>query len=450
MTKQFDVLFIGSGQGAWNAALPLSAAGKKVGMIERDKILGVCTNYGCNPKIILDGPIKVMEDAELFGPVGLTSQFKLNWQQLMDHKNKIIGPLPVMMEKNLQKAGVEIIRGEAQFVDASTVAVNNEHYTADQIVIAAGHRPASLNIPGEQYMKTSNEFLYLPELPERIVFIGAGYVSMELASISVKTGAEVHVVQSSDHILNGFHQPYANKMIDKMKQEGIHFHFNDHVTGVEQQGSELAVTTEKGLHLTAGLVINATGRVPNADQLNLEAAGVEYNKHGIVVNDRLQTSQPHIYATGDILDKTQPRLTPTAVFEAKYLAGSLLGTINAPIQYPPIATIAFTVPRIAQIGISIEEAEQSSDYKVKPVELGKQWDFAGRNDTEAHLTLVYDQENKLVGAAAYSQEALEIINSLTPVITLGLTAEDADKLIYAFPSFETMIPSYLHQANQAQ
>ncbi|WP_017812244.1 dihydrolipoyl dehydrogenase family protein [Paenibacillus shenyangensis] len=445
MTKQFDIIFIGSGQGAWNAALPLSQSGKKIAMIERDKILGVCTNYGCNPKIILDGPIKVMEDAELFGAAGLTSEFKLDWSKLMDHKNKILGALPDKMEQNLKQAGIEIIRGEARFVDDHTVTVNDEQYTAENIVIAAGHRPATLNIPGEEYMQTSNEFLYLPELPKRIVFVGAGYVSMELASISVKTGAEVHVIQSSDHILNGFPQPYANKLIEKMKRDGIQFHFNDHVTAVEQQNGELAVTTENGLHLTAGLVINATGRVPNADQLNLEAAGVEYNKHGIVVNDRLQTSQPHIYATGDILDKTQPRLTPTAVFEAKYLTGSLLGMINTPIEYPPIATIAFTVPRIAQIGISIEDAEKSEEYTIKPIELGKQWDFAGRNDTEAHLTLIYNQEHKLVGAAAYSQEALEIINSLTPVITLGLTAEQADKLIYAFPSFETMIPSYLHQ-----
>ncbi|WP_322906021.1 NAD(P)/FAD-dependent oxidoreductase [Paenibacillus campi] len=440
----FDILFIGSGQGAWNAALPLSMSGKKVGMIERDKILGVCTNYGCNPKIILDGPIKLMEDAELLQAAGLHSEFKLDWGKLMAHKNKILDELPKTMEQNLKKAGVDIIRGEAHFTDAHTVEVDGTAYTADTIVIAAGQRPAELNIPGAELVKTSNEFLYLPQLPQEIILIGAGYVAMEIASIAARAGSRVHIVQVSDRVLNGFHQPYARQLVEKMQQDGIQFHFNEKVTTVLQIGSELQLQTESGLSLHADLIVNATGRIPNVEPLQLEAAGVNYTTRGIEVNEYLQTSQPHIYATGDILDKTAPRLTPTAVFEAKYVAGKLLGQIEEPIQYPPIATIAFTAPRIAQVGVTAEQAEQHSDeYTVKPIELGKQWDFAGRGEMNAHLTLIHDQQNKLVGATCYSQEALEIVNSLTPFITLGLTAADAAKLVYAFPSFETMIPRYV-------
>ncbi|MEW4369818.1 dihydrolipoyl dehydrogenase family protein [Paenibacillus kandeliae] len=446
--KSFDILFIGSGQGAWNAALPLSKAGKKVAIIERDKILGVCTNYGCNPKIILDGPIKLMEDAELLQTAGLSSEFKLDWGKLMEHKNNILTPLPDMMEANLKKSGVDIIRGEAKFVDSRTVEVNGEQYTSETFVIAAGQRPIPLGIPGEELAITSNEFLYLTELPKQIVLIGAGYVSMEIASIARTAGSDVHIIQATDSILSGFYQDYSNKLIEKVKQDGVQFHFNEKVSSIEQQGNQLQITTENGLTLSTELVINATGRKPNTDLLNLEAAGVEYNKKGVIVNEFLQTSQPHIYATGDVLDKTQPRLTPTAVFEAKYLANYLLGVSTDAIAYPPIATIAFTTPRIAQVGISVEDAKQSSEYSIVPIELGKQWDFAGRGETEAHLTLIYNSEKKLVGAAAYTQEALEVINSLTPVITLGLTAADAAKLIYAFPSFETMIPNYLQQAQQ--
>lgn len=443
--SNFDVLFIGSGQGAWNAAMPLTMAGQKVAIVERNKIAGVCTNYGCNPKIILDGPIKVMEDAQAYHGIGMTSEMKINWSELMAHKNKVLDALPVMLEENFKKAGIEVIKGEASFVNEKTVSVNGQQYTADKIVIASGQRPTPLDIPGKEYLKTSNEFLYLEDLPDHIVFVGAGYVSMELASIAVKVGATVHVIQSSDHILNEFHQPYAQKLLKKMQQDGIQFHFNEKLSKVEQQGEQLKITTENGLTLTTQLVINATGRVPNVENLNLEAAGVEYNSKGIVVDEYLQTTQKGIYASGDILDKKQPRLTPTAVFEAKYLAASFLGAQTQGIEYPPIATIAFTVPRIAQIGITVEEAE-STGLTVKPIDLGKQWDFAGRNETEAHLTLIYDQEQKLVGASAYSQEALEIINSLTPVITLGLTSKDVDKLIYAFPSFETMIPRYMQEA----
>lgn len=441
----FDVLFIGSGQAAWNAALPLAKAGKKIAIIERHTIAGVCTSYGCNPKIILDSPIKVMEDAQLYSGNGLESQFSLDWSKLMAHKNSILDPLPDFVEKMLTEAGVTIVHGEAKFADSRTVEVNGESYAAEKFVIAAGQRPAELDIPGQELLITSDDFLYLPELPKRIVLIGAGYVAMELASISSKAGAHVEVVQTSNRVLDGFHQPYANNLIDKMKGDGVVFHFEDRAASVGKQGEELVITTEKGLSLHADLVINATGRIPNTDLLNLEAAGVEYNKKGIVVDEYLRTSQPHIHASGDVLDKKQPRLTPTSVFEAKYLGALLSGMIDAPIQYPPIATIAFTLPRISQIGISPEEAEESSDYTVKQVELGKQWDFAGRGDTDAHLTLVFDGEAKLAGAAAYSREALDIVNALTPIIALKLSAEQADQLVYAFPSFESTISGLLRQ-----
>ncbi|WP_172195643.1 dihydrolipoyl dehydrogenase family protein [Saccharibacillus qingshengii] len=445
LQHSFDILFIGSGQAAWNAAVPLAAAGRKIAVIERHKIAGVCTSYGCNPKIILDTPIKVMEDAQLYGGHGLESSFSLDWSKLMAHKNSILDPLPDLVEQRLTGAGVTIVHGEAKFADPRTVVVDGVSYSAETIVIAAGQRPAELDIPGSELLKTSDDFLYLPELPQRIVLIGAGYVAMELASIASKAGAHVEVVQTSNQALNGFHQPYAQALVEKMRGDGVVFHFEDRAASLSKQGEETVLTTEKGLSLHADLVINATGRIPNTDQLGLEAAGVEYTGKGIVVDRYLRTSQPNIYASGDVLDKKQPRLTPTSVFEAKYLAALLSGAIDAPIQYPPIATIAFTLPRISQIGISPEEAEQSDAYTVKPIELGKQWDFAGRGDTDAHLTLVFDKDGKLAGAAAYSREALDIVNALTPVIALKLSAEQADQLVYAFPSFESTISGLLRQ-----
>ncbi|MDO3412740.1 NAD(P)/FAD-dependent oxidoreductase [Saccharibacillus sp. CPCC 101409] len=446
----FDILFIGSGQAAWNAALPLAKAGKKVAIVERHKIAGVCTSYGCNPKIILDGPIKTIEDARLYGGKGLDSTFSLDWPTLMRHKNSILDPLPDKLGGMLEEAGVTIVRGEAKFADERTVVVNGEKYRADKFVIAAGQRPAMPDIPGKELLKTSDDFLYLPELPGRIVLIGAGYVAMEIASIASKAGARVEVVQTSDSVLEGFHQPYADKLVGKMREDGVTFHFGDRAASVERRGGELVLTTENGLSLAADLVVNATGRIPNTEGLGLEEAGVDYTEKGIVVDEHLRTSQPHIYASGDVLDKKQPRLTPTSVFEAKYLGGLLSGAAEAPIDYPPIATIAFTLPRITQIGVTPEEAEQVGGYTVKPVELGQEWDFAGRGDTDAHLTLVYDGEGRLAGAAAYSREALDIVNALTPVIALKLSAEQADRLIYAFPSFESKIPTYLHQAERPE
>ncbi|MFV0561072.1 MAG: dihydrolipoyl dehydrogenase family protein [Enterococcus sp.] len=445
--KDFDILFIGSGQAAWNAALPLAMSGKKVGIVEENKVAGVCTNFGCDAKGVLDGPIKALEILKQYEEVSLTKvETKIDWEKLMQHKHSIIDPLSGQLQGMLEKVGVQFIFGHGEFIDGQTVQVGTQTYTADKFVVATGQRPARLNIPGKEYLKNSTDFLDLPHLPERMTFIGAGYVSMELASIAVAAGSKVTIIEFAPTSLNGFDSEFADKLVKKMEADGVEFFFNQGVSSVEKQSDEsLMIKTDKGTEVLSDYVVDATGRIPNVEHVGLDKAGVAYDKSGIFVNDHLETAQKNIFASGDVISKTVPKLTPTAAFEARYLTKLFVGQTQEAIEYPLIATAAFTMPRIAQVGITTQEAKADSEkYKVKTIDLSQNWDYKGMNEKNAEMKLIFDKDGVVVGATNYSNEAPEVINSLTSIIQNKLTLSDMEKILYVFPTLDYNLPFYLN------
>ncbi|MBU5366098.1 NAD(P)/FAD-dependent oxidoreductase [Enterococcus devriesei] len=444
--EKFDVLFIGSGQAAWNAALPLALGGKAVGIIEEGKVAGTCTNYGCDAKFVLDAPIKALEELKRYEEVALSPvEVSVDWAKLMRHKHNVIDPLASQVQGLLERVGVRFIFGHAEFTDSKTVAVNKDLYTAEKFVVATGQRPAQLDIPGKEFLKTSTAFLDLPELPETITFIGAGYVSMELASIAAASGAKVSIVEFGSQALAGFDEEYTGKLVEKMKQEGIQFFFNQGVTAVNQIDEKIVeVKTDKDQAIQSNYVVDATGRIPNVENVGLDKACVEYDRNGIIVDEWLQTTQKNIYASGDVIHKSVPKLTPTAAFEARYIANLFLGKSTEKIEYPLIATAVFTLPRIAEVGVSTKEAALDSEkYTIKTIELGNSWDYKGMNEKEASMKLVFDKQGLLVGATNYSNEAPETINGLITIMQNKLTPEEMQNVLTVFPSLDYNLPLYL-------
>lgn len=189
-------------------------------------------------------------------------------------------------------------------------------------------------------------------------------------------------------------------------------------------------------------------RIPNVEDLGLEDIGVIFNKKGIEVDDYLRTSVPNIYASGDVIDKAIPRLTPTATFESNYLAYQFLGHTEK-IAYPVIPSVIYTLPRIAQVGVSQKEAQESDRYHTATLAYGKMFVFETKNETEAEATIVLDEENYLVGADLYSNDAADLINLFTLVINQRMTASQLNQMIFAFPTvsialIQLMVPM-LHQ-----
>ncbi|GHC24607.1 pyridine nucleotide-disulfide oxidoreductase [Leuconostoc lactis KCTC 3528 = DSM 20202] len=443
----YDIIFIGSGHAAWHGAQTLARAGKKVALVEANKVAGTCSNFGCNAKILLDGPAEMMHHLHHYHGIGINDTPDIIWPELMAYKHQVIDPLSDGLAKMLSVDGIDIIAGHAQFIDPQTITVGDVQYQADQFVIATGQRPAKLPITGAELTHDSTDFLDLPEMPKSMIFIGAGYIAMEFASIAHAAGSQVTLIEYGDRALNGFDADYAQKVVADMSAKGIQFNFGQAVASVTVlDNGQYAVETAQGQHFEAEYVMDTTGRVANIDGLGLDTIGVAYDRQGVLVNDHLQTNVPNIYASGDVISKPIARLTPTATFESHYIARVLLGD-PTPITYPVVPTVAFTLPRVAQVGVTPDEAAQRDDLQVIEIPYGQVMRFQTLNDTLAAIKIVLNQQQQLVGAALIGDFAPEVINALVPVINKRYTSADIKDQIFAFPTHTgivlPMIANYL-------
>jgi len=445
MTQKFDYIVLGSGPAAYGLVTALKEAhsSQTVLIVDNDLFGGTCPNYGCEPKIFLEGAVRSVLISQQLQQRGIQTAAKIDWPALMATKKATFAPYPANAQAAFDSETVSTRQGTASFVDAHTVAVNDEQFTADKIVIATGVTANQLPIPGKELTHNSNDVLDLAELPQRVLFIGGGYVSMELATVLSAAGASVEIVEHAPHALGAFYQPHVNVVVKQMQARGIKFHFGQSVNAVTQTGTDFSVTTVEGDSYTADYVIDATGRRPNIDKLNLAAAGVETNRQGIIVDDHLATNVAGIYAAGDVVAKSPavaPKLTPVAQFEGAYLTA----TDDEPIHYPVTGTGSFTFPQVAQVGVPVAEATADSRYHLKKMALSPDFAYAGTNDQDAELIGVFDHEQRLVGAAEVSQTATDDMNQLVSVIGLGLTAKDfQQKQILIFPTLGTKLKEFL-------
>lgn len=431
---EHDVVFIGGGHAAWHGALTLLASAKKVAIIERELVGGTCTNYGCNAKILLDAPSEIVSRAQRFDQIGFSPDFKLDWPKYMDYKHQMIDPYPSILKKRFADAGIEMISDEASFIDAHTLQVGEKRLTADTVVIGAGQRPSLPDIPGKEHLHDSRDFLDIAALPEHIIFIGAGIISLEFASLVTKLGTKATVITHGDRALRAFNADYVDRIVARLEAEGVDFHFNERISKVEKQGERYLVTAESGLAVEGSYVLDATSRQPNVEGLHLEKAGVEYGPHGIVVNEFMQANGDNVYASGDVVDKRIPKLTPTATFESNYIAAHILGNPE-PIRYPAIPSVVFTLPRIAKIGVTVAQAKAEPErHHIAPIKFGQLLAFQYKNELDAEATVVLDEHDYLVGAELYGEDVGDMANVLAIIINKRMSAHELGGMIFAFPT----------------
>ena len=441
---QYDVVFIGSGHACWHGAVTLTQAGKKVAILDPDLPGGTCTNYGCDAKILLDGPFEFMEGLERYQNLCVDQVGQINWKALMAYKKQYSQIFTPAMTGMFRQAGIDFLRVRGKLLDAHTVQAGDQIITAEYIVLGVGQRNARLNIPGKEHLHGSREFLDIEAMPEHLICVGAGIISMEFASMALMLGKKVTFVEFAPRALAAYPEKYVDRLVEKMKAQGAVFHFGEGVCAVEQTASGCQVTTASGLTVEGDYVLDATGRVANIEDLGLEALGIQASRKGIVVDDHLRTSVSNIYVSGDAIDKPIPKLTPTAAFESDYIADQILGRSDEPICYPVIPNLVFTLPRIAQAGVTVAEAEKAPDkYRMVSLPYGQQNEWVSNRELDADLTFIIDREGHLVGAALYGSEAGTWIDFLTLVINQKLTGKDLKGMIFAFPTQTYMLATLL-------
>lgn len=434
--KNYDVIFIGSGHACWHGALILKTLGKSVALVERDLVGGTCTNYGCDAKILLDSPFELKEALDRYQGIGVIGKSKLDWKELMAYKKQYIGAMPAALEGLFAQFGFDLIKGSAEFIDKNTVKVGGETYGAKHFVIGTGQTYIPLDIPGKEYFHDSREFLDLDEIPDHVTFVGAGIISMEFASLCLALGKKVDIVTLTNATLEQYPQEYAEKIVEKMKKQGANFVFGAHISAIEKNGEGYVLKTAEGLCIDTDYILVAVGRKANADGMGLDKLGIEYSDRGIVVDNHLRTSVKNIYASGDVIDKKIPKLTPTAEFESNYIAMDILNPVNHKIDYPAVPNLVFTLPRIAQAGVTVAEAQAAPElYRVEKAPVGQTMAWLNKNQPDEHLTFIIDKKkNTLAGAAVFSDQAGEYIDLLTIIINQKLGAKELSKMIFSFPT----------------
>lgn len=439
--KKYDDILIGSGPAAYKMANLLAKTDHKVLVIEGFEYGGTCPNYGCEPKIFLEGAARtVLQSQQLLGR-GIGQPAKLDWEALMQTKLKRFDPWPDET-RNIIKKNHDIEDGYASFVDNHTITVNGHQYQANHIIIATGQTPNILDIPGKEYLHTSYDLLSLKELPQRIMIIGAGFVGLELATLVAAAGAEVTIVVHSDRVLREFTKTEDEALVNAMQQRGIKFSFNTDTQKVSQGKDGLLVTTDHG-EIRTDYVLDATGRHPNIEKLALENTDIEYDRHGINVDGHLMTTVDGVYAIGDVVNRKQPKLTPVAEFEGQYLFDYLTGKTNQDIVYPTIGQAAFTFPEVARAGVNPDDVVNDSNYQIKKVSLKYGSLYAGQNDQISTLTLIF-KDQQLVGASEIGDYATDDINNFLPIIGLKINGKEyRQKVMAIYPTLGDKVAGLL-------
>ena len=339
----------------------------------------------------------------------------------------------------MAEAGIDHLSGTARFLDDSSIEVNEEVFHADYFVLATGQRPTILPVEGKEYLKTSADFLSLPVLPKEIIFIGGGYIAFELATIANAAGSKVTIVHHNQRPLKEFEESLVGEAVRQMESSGIQFAFDVETQKIISEGTRYRLVGEK-TELVADMIFCATGRQPITESLALDQANVVFDKHGVEVNDYLQTSNPKIFACGDVVSKEIPKLTPVATFEGNYVAKRIAGGTHKPIKYPVIPTIVYASPKLAEVGVTKSFA--SSSDQVVEMDLTNWFTYHRANEPIAKVELTFDQQNYLIGAAVISEQADELIDNLTSVINQKLTRTELDNYIMGYPTLASDL-SYL-------
>ncbi len=442
MKRKFDVVIIGTGSAASTVATQCRAAGREVAIIDSRPFGGTCALRGCDPKKVLVGAAEVVDWNRRMRGKGVTAEgAQISWADLMRFKRGMIEGVPKMREESFSKNGTAAFHGRARFTGPTAVQVGGDVLEGQNIVVAAGAKPVNLSIPGVENVTTSEQFLELNELPKRIVFIGGGYISFEFAHVAARAGARGTILHRGSRPLVRFDPDLVSQLVERTRKIGIDVQVQAEVTAITGGAGDLRVHCKVGdcqKEFEAELVVHGAGRVPEVDDLALDQAGVQWDSHrGVQVNEYLQsTSNPAIYAAGDAAASGGPPLTPVAVYEGRIVADNLLKGNHRKPNYEGIASVAFTVPPLASVGLQEATARESGlKFRVNHEDTAS-WYSSRRvgEECSGFKVLVEESSGRILGAHLLGSQAEETINVFALAIRKGLTAANLKDCLFAYPT----------------
>jgi glutathione reductase (NADPH) len=437
MSHDVDYFVIGAGSGGVRSARIAAGHGARVAIAEEHRVGGTCVIRGCVPKKLLVIGAHFAEDLDDARRYGWTVADKaFDWPTLRDHVLDEVARLSGVYQTTLDSHGVETLAGRATLIAPNRVRVGERELSAAHVLIATGARPLVPDIPGADLGITSNDIFHLPALPRRAIICGAGYIANEFAGILHELGVEVTLVVRSDTLLRGWDRSLADRLLAISTEKGIQFRFNTVPERIEQaDDGSLRMRCGNGRALEADLLLWAIGRVPNSEQLGLEALGVDCAANGAIpVDAASHTALPWLHAVGDVTNRLQ--LTPIAIREGHALADTLFGGNPWAVDHSCVPSAVFSHPPLASVGLTEADARNrlgqvktfTSDFRpMKHV-------LANRNERALYKLVVDAATDRLVGAHMIGPDAPEILQALAIAVKAGLTKAQLDETVALHPT----------------
>ncbi len=438
-TYDYDLFVIGAGSGGVRAARFAGGFGAKVAIAEERYLGGTCVNVGCVPKklfVYASEFASAFTDARGFGwNVGETS---FEWKTLIENKDTEIERLNGIYGWLLDNTGVTLYQSRATLVDNHTVLVDGEQVTAETILIATGGWPRQPTVLGAEHAITSNEAFSIEALPDKVVVVGGGYISVEFAGIFNGLGVDVTLVNRGEQILRGFDGDIRNMLEGEMEKSGITLLNKTQLTEiVKEDNGRLSVSLDNGETLDVGLVMYAIGRVPNTKGLGLENTDVTLADNGsIVVDEYLKTTADNIYALGDVINRVQ--LTPMATAEGMMFARNLYNPdmVNYVVSYDNVPTAVFSQPTIGTVGLTEEDARQQyENVDIYRANFRPMKNTISGAESRVLMKLVVDADSdKVLGVHMAGPDAGEIVQGFAVALKAGATKAVFDSTIGIHPT----------------
>ena len=428
------MLIIGAGPGGYETAVEAVKRGMEVTLITEGPLGGTCLNEGCIPTKTMCHYAELIEQNLKAG-----LDCKPTFAAAAERKQVVVEQLRGGI--NMLLKGVEVVQGKAQFKDAKTVTCNGTEYTADKFIIATGSVSASLPIPGADSCITSKEILELTEVPESLCVIGGGVIGLEFASIFRSFGSEVTVLEYCPNILPRFDVDLAKRLKQSLSKRGINIEVQAQVTRID--GNTVTyIKKEKEYTAQADKILMAVGRRPNVEGLNLEAAGIDYTRKGITVNDRFETNVPGIYAVGDVTGGIM--LAHAATYQGLHALNAICGQADS-INFDLVPAAVFTMPEVAMVGLTEEQCkEQQLEFRCLKSFYRANGKAVSMDETDGYCKVIVDNNGKILGAHIMGAHASDLIHEIATAINLGATLDQLQSVIHAHPTLSEVLQSALH------
>jgi glutathione reductase (NADPH) len=447
MNMDYDAFIVGTGVAGSSIAYKLKAAGMKVAIADKTGFGGICAFHGCIPKKILSGASEIVDGGIRMHGKGVNCDPKLEWADMISFKDELVHSFTDPKEEAFKKAGIDTYHGMVSFHDHHTLLVGEKLVSAKYILLAIGATSRKIEIPGSEYLTTSDEFLDLKALPDKMIFAGGGYISFEFAHIAARAGADVTIIHRGENLLKNFDQDLVSILVEASEKAGIKVitgqelreiikHENSDVSNEIASELELATydkKSQKEVRHKCNMVVHGLGRVPDIEGLEAEKGGVKIEHGAIAVNEYLQSvSNPAVYAAGDCI-LPGPALTPTASLQANVLASNIIKGNKHTADYTGIASAVFTIPTLAAVGLL--EKNATDKHKVITSDLSKLYSARRTNLGYSVSKVIIEKDTeKIVGAHLIGPGADDVINIFTLAIKAGLTLPQVREAMYAYPA----------------